>query len=695
MRAAGGRAARAAAAVLLVAAAVGAAAADGCAVTYASSSNLTWRGLPQPLLLGGVAQGCVAGCQPRGNEWGAVCGAEPDALAVINVCEAWQRPAILEVALRVSGGAVNRFSPCDLVSQLGNRTLWLIGDSHTKNLFSALRCFLFDFWSPEQGECAASADAAQQAALERAALRGHIYNTPPRCLHLFSGARVCLLHSPMGTTLLTDDPQDPGTLQLLLGAAASPEDVLVVSFGRWHSNNCNGVDAGFGPALDRVGAYLQSQRATFPHAFFAPPDHDHTLCTAGAFNDSLPYCLPAAEAGKSLAVGAELHRLAHEIMASKYGVPVVDSHAASVFLHDGHVQPRQTIAGRVDCLHMCRPGMPEIDIWFLSAALDAHGLSAGAAPAPAPAPAPTPARECVRLPAQNFKPFGALAPQPPAPVLADAGAAGNTSAAGNATGDAPRQPGAAAAPGEPPAAAAAPPAGAGDAPSVAADTDLLRGVPPASVSPLLELGPLAARLLAPGADPLSQSPLDLATALYLDALQQRVRAEQAAAEEAEAAAAAPEPSAAEPAGVVGGANATIAAPAPPAPESAAVSAPAGSCTNSTDAAVQPAGPAASPSEQAAPAAAEPAAPGAQPGEQLAAPGERPAAAGAAGTAQQGDQGAAAAAAAAAATPAATRHGRVAVAEPWRARARAARARAVPSRAPWEAQERQGAVGDAA
>jgi hypothetical protein len=42
---------------------------------------------------------------------------------------------------------------------------------------------------------------------------------------------------------------------------------------------------------------LQNQRSTFPNVFFAPTLHDHTSCTNGVFNDSLPYCLPATEGG--------------------------------------------------------------------------------------------------------------------------------------------------------------------------------------------------------------------------------------------------------------------------------------------------------------------------------------------------------------------------------------------------------------
>ncbi|WIA16302.1 hypothetical protein OEZ85_013003 [Tetradesmus obliquus] len=330
-----------------------------------------------PLLLGGVYDRCESGCQPRTDTWSDMCKADPDELSTINVCERSQRQSILEVADVVSSGAISAFSPCELHSFLGNRTLWLVGDSHTKNTFTALRCFMLDFWDHSQGECQASSIALLQQQLEKAALRGHIYNTPPRCLHLIGGGRICLVHSPMGTTLLNDDPYDPGTLQLLHSFFAAAHDIFYISFGRWHSNNCDGVDASYADALEALGGYLQDQRPTFPNVFFAAPLHDHTSCTNGAFNDSLGYCLPATEGGYPLEFGKTLQRAARDILTVKYGVPLISSYQASLMLHDGHVLPRQTIAGRVDCLHYCRPGMPEIEIWTMAQTFAAHNISRG------------------------------------------------------------------------------------------------------------------------------------------------------------------------------------------------------------------------------------------------------------------------------------------------------------------------------
>lgn len=38
----------------------------------------------------------------------------------------------------------------------------------------------------------------------------------------------------------------------------------------------------------------------------------------------------------------------------RFGVRVIDSHALSTALYFGHTNPRQSITGKIDCLHMCR-----------------------------------------------------------------------------------------------------------------------------------------------------------------------------------------------------------------------------------------------------------------------------------------------------------------------------------------------------
>lgn len=84
----------------------------------------------------------------------------------------------------------------------------LCSDSHVKSLFYSLTCVMQDLWQHSLGECAASANTTLQKQMELVSLRGHPYNTPPRCLHLKgSRGRICLVHSPMGDLYVSSDPQ--------------------------------------------------------------------------------------------------------------------------------------------------------------------------------------------------------------------------------------------------------------------------------------------------------------------------------------------------------------------------------------------------------------------------------------------------------------------------------------------------------
>lgn len=82
-------------------------------------------------------------------------------------------------------------------------------DSHIKQIYAALRCFMTDFWAHSQGECAASPEEALQFQLDDVTAAEQPYRTPPRCLHLKggSGARICLVHSPKGDMFLDGNPE--------------------------------------------------------------------------------------------------------------------------------------------------------------------------------------------------------------------------------------------------------------------------------------------------------------------------------------------------------------------------------------------------------------------------------------------------------------------------------------------------------
>lgn len=82
-------------------------------------------------------------------------------------------------------------------------------DSHIKQIYAAMRCFMTDVWQHSGGECAASSITDLQFQLDDVTASGHQYRTAPRCLHLLggSGARICLVHSPKGDMFFGDNPQ--------------------------------------------------------------------------------------------------------------------------------------------------------------------------------------------------------------------------------------------------------------------------------------------------------------------------------------------------------------------------------------------------------------------------------------------------------------------------------------------------------
>ena len=68
------------------------------------------------------------------------------------------------------------------------RTLWIVGDSHTYDLYHAVACLMLDFWDYSfQG---ARPIDGEEAAFE--ALSEHVvHSKPPECLPLAEGTMIC------------------------------------------------------------------------------------------------------------------------------------------------------------------------------------------------------------------------------------------------------------------------------------------------------------------------------------------------------------------------------------------------------------------------------------------------------------------------------------------------------------------------
>lgn len=52
---------------------------------------------------------------------------DPNSHTTWGLCEAQQRPRLVELASSLSNGSMLHFHPCDLYNMIQGRTLWLIG----------------------------------------------------------------------------------------------------------------------------------------------------------------------------------------------------------------------------------------------------------------------------------------------------------------------------------------------------------------------------------------------------------------------------------------------------------------------------------------------------------------------------------------------------------------------------------------
>ncbi|WIA20349.1 hypothetical protein OEZ85_006180 [Tetradesmus obliquus] len=348
-------------------------AADSCPASYRQPASNEL-----PLLFGGVFQRCAAGCQPRKDDWSVACN--PTQPTTKRTCRPFQTAAVMAAARAELGGAPAQLTPCQLMAYLRHRTLWLIGDSHMKHSYYALRCFLLDAWDHKQGECAPSASPAANAALWRAAdtnhtsvLRGKRPMTDvPKCIHLLEGGRICWVHSVRGEEFAAapSAPEAPALLQVLQGSLASPQDIFLLNFGRWHFHNCIGLMAdSYTQSLLQLGAFYQRTRATFPNMFFKVSGHDHTECdAAGNMVDPATRCVPAGQGRYPLSIGRRVADTAVNVLG-RHNMSLVDSYALSLQLWQAHTMYAD---GSVDCNHWCAPGLSELDIWTLYEAFRSH-----------------------------------------------------------------------------------------------------------------------------------------------------------------------------------------------------------------------------------------------------------------------------------------------------------------------------------
>ncbi|WIA44222.1 hypothetical protein OEZ86_010534 [Tetradesmus obliquus] len=357
-----------------------------------------------PLLFGGVASSCSGSfCKSRETYWGRTCSFNSE--QTWGVCNQEQRRHSLEYARTLGNGDILRLTPCHVLKFLRGRTLWLIGDSHSKTLYRALQCFLFDFW--DQRECEASTSAADVAAL---------YNLPAapgqsKCFHLLGkgGGRVCMVHAVLGSSLVGNSQvaeggvlpllqsrfarrtdifyinfgvcslvgnsqvAEGGVLPLLQSRFARRTDIFYINFGVWHKKS-DAWRASFKPALEALGRFYKATKSRFPHVLYRetpaehPKDSSSNACQSMRGYTYQPWdgrlvVNPAARiAVQGWDSGGWMNTAARTVLG-KYNIPVVAAFNISVPLADNHIGSH--MSPELDCLHYCVPGVPEMWVWYL------------------------------------------------------------------------------------------------------------------------------------------------------------------------------------------------------------------------------------------------------------------------------------------------------------------------------------------
>ncbi|KAI8468653.1 MAG: hypothetical protein J3K34DRAFT_426509 [Monoraphidium minutum] len=350
-----------------------------------------WKA-PDRMLFGGLQDSMCskpdgAHCD-RSGWWWEQCK-NPTSSNAFGVCNEQQRADALSIAQQLQGGAPLKTTPCDLYPFLRGRTLWLIGDSHTKQLFKAMQCFLIDFW--DQAECAASPEDWVNAGLNALPVK----KGESKCIHLMGEGRICYVGAVLGTSLL-ENPQvaGGGVLTFIRGhkeTGAKWNDIFVINFGVWHNKQGREGLQNYRTALTQLGEDYQRNKDKWPYLFFreTPMSHEKDMQTMACkpppqgwgldYRRGEIFIQPNARSASAQAIvrGGSLNAPAREILA-KYNVPLIGGYALSVPLAASHPGTRGTSA--LDCLHFCSFGLPELITYELARAF--RSGAAGVAPTP-------------------------------------------------------------------------------------------------------------------------------------------------------------------------------------------------------------------------------------------------------------------------------------------------------------------------
>ncbi|CAK0758806.1 hypothetical protein CVIRNUC_002648 [Coccomyxa viridis] len=264
------------------------------------------------------------------------------------------------------------FTPCDLWPLIRGRTLWIVGDSHTYDLYHAVACLMLDFWDYNyQG---ARPIDGEEAAFE--ALSEHVvHSKPPECLPLAEGTMICHFRVNHGQILV-------GHGLPLLERMGGPTDIALLNFGAWHGSG-DGPEfrklvedfrdavadrAGRLPRLiwkEMVPTHYDQQHGLYPGG--EPPYECKPLHVALQDDGTLA---PTDDWSQIIIEQGQQNRVVREVFAGT-DIGMTSFWNATVEMWDFH---RDISDGRGhECSHYCFGGVPQVWVYHAYKAIsEAH-----------------------------------------------------------------------------------------------------------------------------------------------------------------------------------------------------------------------------------------------------------------------------------------------------------------------------------
>ncbi|CAL8466710.1 g6246 [Coccomyxa elongata] len=267
-----------------------------------------------------------------------------------------------------SFGGILDFSPCDLWPLIRGKTLWVVGDSHSYDLFHALACFLVQLYDHDYSQDYPY--ARETEAFNH--MEQHVeHYKPPECLPLQEGTMLCQVRVNRGQMVLEH------TLPLLQ-RMAKPSDIAVMNFAHWH-NGWEGHE--YRDLLQAFRDHVTAHADELPHIVWKQMVPTHYKHLHGAYKGGTPpfecsplgvqlqpdgSLTPTDELSQLMLEGGAHNKAALEAFAGS-GVVITHSWNATAELYEYH---RELADGRGhECGHYCFPGVPEMWVYYVYEAI--------------------------------------------------------------------------------------------------------------------------------------------------------------------------------------------------------------------------------------------------------------------------------------------------------------------------------------